>query len=735
MLLAVSVLKAEEKVLTLEDIYNNRTYAVKGVAIPRWLPGENAYTLLEKNQEIGGRDIVRYTVPDGKRTVVVNAASLIPEGSRSPLSIYDYQWSDDKSKLLVFTNTQRVWRYNTRGDYWVLDLNDGSLRKLGSPEMDASSLMFAKFSRQSDKVAYVYHNNIYVESLEKEGVEQLTFDGCDSIINGTFDWAYEEELHCRDGFRWSSDGSRIIFWNFNTSGTGTFSMINNIDSLYSKVITLPYPKVGTTNSAVRIGVINIGAKTTKWFEIPGDPRNHYLARMEVVPATDEVMIQQLNRLQNMNRVYLANVKTMEIRNIYTDKDDAFLDIHDNVVWLEENSCFTWTSEKDGWRHLYKISRDGKKEILITDGDFDILNINCIDPKGGYVYYIASPDNATERYLFRSRLNGKGRPERISPAEEHGQYSYNMSPDGKWGICTFQNSETPPVHSLISLPDHETVMVLEDNAELRHRYESLNLPPKEFFKVTVDDSVELDGWMIKPKDFDPGKRYPVIFYMYGQPANSTVQNNWNGGDLWSRYLTQDGYILMSIDPRGTKTPKGREWRKSIYRQLGILAVEDHAKAVRKLLGRYPFMDPERIGVWGWSGGGQLTLNLLLKHPDIYSVGIAVAYLSDQRLYNTIYLERYQGLPDDNPEGFFEASPINFVQNLEGRLMIIHGTADDNVHYQSTEMLIDRLVEHKKFFQMMSYPMRSHSINERKNTSYHLYMTMEQFWLNNLEPGVK
>jgi dipeptidyl-peptidase-4 len=454
--------------------------------------------------------------------------------------------------------------------------------------------------------------------------------------------------------------------------------------------------------------------------------------MDFIPNSNEVMIQQLNRLQNRNTVWIGNVKSMELTNILTDSDDAFLDIHDNIQWLDNEKYFTWTSEKDGWRHLYKVSRNGKEMKLITKGDFDVVNINCIDEKGGYVYYIASPTNFTQRYLYRSRIDGKSAAERVSPDDFEGQFSYQVSPDAKWAIATFQNSTTPNRITVINLPAHEEINMLEDNSELKAKYDDLNLNPKEFFKIDISDIV-LDAWMIKPVGFDPSKKYPVIFFIYGEPAGSRVQDNWARRGMWHQYMAQQGYIIISVDNRGTKTPRGRNWRKSIYGQIGILATHDQAKAAIEIFHMFSFVDPERIGIWGWSGGGQMTLNCMFRYPEIYKAGIAIAFVSNQKLYDTIYQERYMGLPSVNREGYHDGSPINHASKLEGNLMIIHGTADDNVHYQSFEMLVDELIKHNKLFSMMSYPMRTHSINERANTSLHLHRTMEDFWKKNLPPG--
>ena len=730
-------IEAQEKsqdVLTLERIYKRNEFRLNRFGPVRWLEDGSGYTILEKSQDIvNAQSIIKYNPKTGERSVLVRANQLIPEGKKNPLPISDYIWSLDGKKLLIYTNSVRVWRLETKGDYWVLDFVSGKLLQLGK-FADPSTMMFAKFSPDGKKVGYVIKNNIYVEDLKTSDVVQITHDGSVRIINGTFDWVYEEELSCRDGFRWSPDGKNIAYWQSDTEGTGIFYLINNIDSIYSQPIPLPYPKVGTSNSAVKVGVVSVDGDETKWFDIPGDPRNNYLARMDFIPNSNEVMIQQLNRLQNRNKVWIGNVESMQLNNILTDKDDAFLNIHDNIQWLDGEKYFTWTSEKDGWRHLYKVSRNGKEMDLITKGDFDVVNINCIDEKGGYVYYIASPTSYTHRYLYRSRIDGNGVAERVSPKDMEGHFSYQMSPDAKWAVATFQNSTTPNRISVISLPGHKEATLLEDNSELKAKYDALGLNPKEFFKIDIGEVV-LDAWMIKPVGFNPSKKFPVIFYVYGEPWSSTVQDNWSGGQLWEQYMAQQGYVVISVDNRGTKVPRGRDWRKSIYRQIGILAAHDQAKAATEICKMFGFVDSERIGIWGWSGGGQMTLNCMFRYPEIYRTGIAIAFVSDQKLYDTIYQERFMGLLDENKEGYYNGSPINHASKLEGNLMVIHGTADDNVHYQSFEMLVNELIKHNKLFSMMSYPMRSHGIKERENTSLHLRRTMEKFWKANLLPGGK
>lgn len=721
---------AQKEDLTLEKIFSEKAFQTKGFGPVRWLEDGSGYTTLEPSKIAGGKDIIKYDPESGERIVLVKANSFKPEGKGEPLDIRDYSWSNDGEKLLVFTNTRRVWRYHTRGDFWVLNLKSGRLQQLGK-SLKATTLQFAKFSNDSKKVAYVSEQNIYVEDLELEKIDALTTDGLDNIINGTFDWVYEEELSLRDGIRWSPDSKRIAYWQMDTEGIGTFNLINNIDSVYPKLIPIPYPKVGTTNSASKIGVVEVESKKTTWVDIPGDPRNHYLARMDWAKSSDEVIVQQLNRKQNINKVFFGNAKTGVSKTIHTEEVDTWLDVYDDLTWLDDGKYFTWRSDKSGWLHLYKVSRDGKVFKPITHGNFEIVNLLSINKKNGWLYYIGAPDTPTERYLYRSRLNGKGKPQRLTPEGEVGHHSYIVSPDGKHAIHTFSNSTTPPRVQVVTLPDHKVLRVLEDNNDLKNKLTSHKIPKKEFFQLEITDELTFDGWMLKPLDFDPSKKYPVFFYVYGEPAGSTVQNNF-GRDLYNEFIAQQGYIVISVDNRGTKVPRGREWRKSVYKQIGILATEDQAAAAKKIM-EWDFVDSDRIGIWGWSGGGSMTLNCMFKYPEIYKTGIAIAFISDQKIYDTIYQERYMDLPINNPEGYEQGSPITHAENLEGNLLLIHGSGDDNCHYQSCQMLVNELIKHNKYFTMIDYPMRSHGIYERENTSLHLRMTMFNYLQRNLPAG--
>lgn len=719
--------------LNLEDVVAGKVIQTKGMGAMSWLKDGEHYSRVEANTEQGGTDIVSYRAKDNAREVLIPASLFVDKATGKSVPVRSISWSADNSKVLVYTNTQRVWRYDTRGDYWVLDLSDKSFRQIGKDRPE-SSLMFAKFSPDASKVAYVSENNIYVEDLASQSVKQLTTDGSETIVNGTFDWVYEEEFACRDGFRWSPDGLYIAYWQSDTEGTGVFDMINNVDSLYPKILHFPYPKAGTTNSAVKVGYVSVNGGATTWIDIPGDPRNNYIPRMEFIPNSNELFIQQLNRPQNTNKVWIAQIGSSKPEHIFTDEDKAWVDTNDHIRWLKDNQYFTWESERSGWRHLYRVSRDGKDIQPITAGDFDYISTVGMDMKKGLVYFIASPDNFTQRYLYSAKLFGKGEVKRESPMDEAGQHSYSMSPTGKWAVHTFSNAVTPPVIDMVSFPGHKSVRMIEDNAEAKAQYQALGLRPKEFVKAKSGDLI-LDVCMIKPANFDPNKKYPVIIEVYGEPAGSTVQDVWSGGDLWNQYMVNQGYIYVSIENRGANAPRGREWRKCIYGEVGTFACEDQARGIQDLARQYSFIDLSRIGITGWSGGGSQTLNCMFRYPSVFHTGIAIAFVSDQRLYDTIYQERYMNTPQNNPEGYRKGSPITYANGLEGNLLLIHGTGDDNVHYQSCEMLVDKLVEYGKMFSQISYPMRSHGIYERKGTTLHLRKSMAKYWLEHLPAGGK
>ncbi|MCH7563154.1 MAG: S9 family peptidase [Gemmatimonadetes bacterium] len=729
---AIGAQTPDPSLLTLERIYASPEFASERFGPARWLEDGSGYTTLEVARSgAPAFDIVRYDPETGATEVLVSAENLTPTGAASPLAVEDYTWSADGSKVLIFTNTRRVWRDNTRGDYWVLDLENGGLQQLGG-DAEEATLMFAKFSPQGDRVGYVSQNDLYVERLSDGSVTRLTENGSPTMINGTFDWAYEEEFGIQDGFRWSPDGERIAFWQLNSEGVRNFLLVNYTDSLYPQVTSIPYPKVGEVLSSARVGVISAAGGPVRWMDVPGDPRNNYIARMEWAANSEELVLQHLNRAQDTNDVLLASATTGAVRTVHTDRDEAWVDVVDDLRWLEGGGRFTWVSEKGGWKHVYSVSRSGG-ETPITPWPMDVISIELIDEDGGWLYFMASPDNPTQRYLYRSRLDGSGEPERLTPESDAGTNSYQLSHDGRWAFQTHSSFGVPNTVRLVSLPDHRVVRTLAANTRLKAAVDGLARGEVEFFRVDSDDGVQLDGWLMKPPEFNPSRKYPLLFYVYGEPAGQTVVDRWGGSRyLWHLMLAQQGYLVVSVDNRGTPAPRGREWRKIVHGDIGTLASKDQAAANRAIR-EWPFVDANRIGIWGWSGGGSMTLNMMFRYPELYGTGMSVAPVPDQLYYDAIYQERYSGTLEEYAAGYRSGSPIHHVDGLSGNLLLIHGTGDDNVHYQGSEALINAMIERNKVFTMMAYPNRSHGIFEGRGTTLHLYGLLTRYLKEHVPPG--
>jgi dipeptidyl-peptidase-4 len=740
---AKTELSAKKKsALTVDRIYKDYEFSSDYISRLRWLADGSGYTVIEKSaktklndkgKEVSvGRDIVVYNPETLERTILISAQQLTPKGSDKPLSIHNYIWSDDRQKLLIYTNSKKVWRSNSRGDYWLLDIKANKLIQLGGNKPAESSLMFAKFSPDASKVAYVVADNIFVENLSDNKVSQLTFDAGNGKINGLFDWVYEEEFSIKDGFRWSPDGKKIAYWQLDTSGSKDFIMINNTDELYPTLTKFPYPKVGETNALPKVGVVNLASAKTTWAKLPKNSRNMYIPRMNWSGNSQQILVQHVNRKQDTNILYLTDVNTGKAKVLMTEKEESYLDFVDDARWLDKGSSFLWTSERSGWRHVYNISRDGKSVKNLTKGEFDVINIQTVDEKNGWLYYIASPKNVAQKYLYRSKLDGSLSNQRVTPEEFAGTNRYQMSPDGQWGIHSHSTFTQPTQKRLVKIEGHQTKHMMMDNKELINKLAKLPKTDHEFFQVSAQDGVVLDGYIIRPADFDPKKKYPIIFYVYGESWGQTVTDSWRGNSaMWDQMLTEQGYIIASIDNRGTRTPKGREWRKSIYGAVGVLSSRDQSDALKAMSERWDYIDTDRVAIWGHSGGGSMTLNMMFRYPDQYHVGISLAPVPDQRLYDSIYQERYSGLLEDYAEGYKQGSPITHAKNLKGKLLLVHGTGDDNVHYQGSERLINELVKHNLQFDFMSYPNRSHGLYEGKGTTLHLKNMMTNYFNTHLK----
>ena len=691
-------------------VYSVSINAQRGGAL-KWNEAGNAYYTTEKGE------IVKYNLPDFNKVVLVEKSALISNDKKTEFTIKNFFVSNNEQVFLIFTNTKKVWRYESRGDYFIYNKSTNSLQQLGKG-LPESSLMFAKISPDGKKAAYVSKHNVYVEDLITHKITQLTKDGTDRIINGTFDWVYEEEFGCRDGFRWSPDSKNIAYWQIDARNIRNFLMINNTDSIYSFTVPVEYPKVGEDPSSCKIAVVNIDTKKSTWMNVPGSAIQHYIPRMEWA-NNQQLIIQQLNRKQQESKIMLLNSSTGAASTIYEEKDAAWIDIksrwnNDNPVgweWVNKND-FLWISEKDGWRHIYLISQNGKKETLLTKGNYDMIDFGGVDEKNGYVYFTASPNNALQKYLYRVNLNGGGNATLLSPENQKGTHSYQISPNGLYASHSFSSATIPPSNEWLNLQTNTTI-----KGEIKTTPNSKT--NTEFFTVTTEDGVTMDGWKVLPKNFDSTKKYPVVFYVYTEPGSATVKDTYGSAStfLYQGDIAADGYIQISLDGRGTPAPKGAAWRKSIYRKVGVLNVRDQAMAAKEIL-KWSYVDKDRIAVWGWSGGGSTTLNLMFQYGDIYTTGIAIAPVANRLTYDNIYEERYMGLPQENMDDYVVASATTHAKGLKGNLLVIHGTGDDNVHYQNTELLINELVKYNKQFSLMSYPNRTHSISEGKGTFTHL-----------------
>jgi len=710
-----------------------------------WYLDGSSYLALEPASSGRGTDIVRYNTATGARDILIAASRLTPQGASEPLDIDEYAFSPDGHQMLLFTNSQTVWRRNTRGDYWLLNLQTNALRKLGG-DAPASTLMFAKFSPDNSKVAYVRfdNKNIYSEDLASSKITQLTHDGSATVINGTSDWVNEEEFDIRDGFSWSPDSQAIAFWQFTTAGVGIYTLIYDLSAPrgemvghipypqtgpYPQTLQYPYPEAGTPNSAVRVGVVSLSSGQTTWMQTSGDPHDFYIPRMEWADE-HHLLVQHMNRLQNKNEFLLADSSSGSSRAILTETDSAWVELNDEVLWLNHHREFLLLSERDGWRHLYRVDAASGKTQLITRGNFDVVSLARVTPDEQSIYFIASPDNATQRYLYRVRLDGSAPAERITPAQP-GVHSYTIAPNGEYAFHNFSSFNDPPHSDVVHLPDHHVLRVTADNSALAEKVKPLSSGSAEFLKLDAGNGLQVDAWLLKPPNFDPAKKYPLIVYVYSEPAGQTTEDAWP--NTFVRATAAAGYLVASFDNSGTPAPRGREWRKVVYGNVGPLSSQQQSTALQSLEKSHTYIDPKRVGVWGWSGGGTETLNLMFRYPGVYSVGVSVASVPDQRLYDSIYQERYMGLPQDSPKAYEQSSAINFTAGLKGPLLVMHGSGDDNVHFQGFELLINNLIALGKNFDMRVYPGRTHGIFEGQGTTSDVYTNILAFFETHLPPS--
>ncbi|HLV24765.1 MAG TPA: S9 family peptidase [Gemmatimonadales bacterium] len=705
-----------------------------------WMQDGRSYLDVRSDPQ-GGSNIVRVDLVSGNVTTMAAASSLV-DASGDRITVEAIELSGDERKALLFSNSVRVWRANTRGMYHVYDFATRKVTPIvrsTTPAPDSNEFepdpslavpsfivdevrdpdlqMFAKFSPDARKVAYVRANDLWVTDLESGEELRITTDGSPNIINGTTDWVYEEELGLRDAFRWSPDSRRIAWWRFDQSAVPEFALVNELGQ-YPSVEVLRYPKAGEQNSSVRVGVADLATRGTTWLQV-GPDTGQYVARMEWL-GTDSIVVQRMPRKQDRVDIMLLSASTGQGRVVASDSDRAYVNVQ-NITWLEDGRQFLLLSDRTGWRQLFLYGRDGEVVRQLTRDGSDVLSVSGVDETRGFVYVTVAAPDPTQRQLYRVSLDGGARPERITT--EKGTHNVSIGPDSRYLVDFHSTIERPATAVLYELPAMRSVRVLQDNAALQRTVSALNVKAPEFFRIPMPDGTRLDAYRVVPPDFNPRTRYPVLMYVYGGPASPTVSDAWGGSRyLWHQLLAQQGYVVVSVDNRGAAW-RGRDFRKATQLKLGMAESQDQVDAA-KWLARQGWVHGSRIGIWGWSYGGYMTAMTTARGGDVFRMGISVAPVTDWRLYDTIYTERFMWLPRLNEEGYRQTSVMTHLAGLRAELLLVHGTGDDNVHSQNTLILADSLVQLGRPFSMLMYPNRTHSISGG-NSSIHLYNQMTRF----------
>lgn len=710
---------ADPSRITVERIFASPDFRGGPISQPAWLSGGSSYIEARPARD-GGTDLVKVDIVTGAETVLAKAAQLAAEG-RS-LDVEDLSLSGDAHIAILFHNSVQVWRQNTRGIYHVFDFRTG---KLTPVSVRPGLQMFAKVSPDGKKIGFVRDNNIVVTDLATGREEQLTTDGSESIINGTTDWVYEEELGLRDAFRWSPDSKHIAFWRFDQSAVPAMPIVNETADVYPTVATLRYPKAGQPNARVKVGVIALASRAKTWLDV-GPDTGQYVARMEWVGG-DSLAVQRMPRKQNSVDVLMVSAATGRSRTVITDRDSAYVDVENgDLQWIgKEQRQFLWLSDRTGWRQLFLYGRDGKVVRQVTTDGMDVLDVLAVDEANGFVYVSAAAPTPMERNVYRVSLTG-GAMTRVTT--QPGTHVVSISPDAKYAVDIFSTIASPAVATLYALPSMSAIRVLQDNAPLKTRLAQVSMRPAQFIKVPMPDGTLLDGYRIVPANFDSTQKYPVLMYMYGGPASPQVNDAWGGTRyLWHQMLAQQGYVVVCVDNRGAAW-RGRDFRKTTQYRLGVKESQDQIDAAR-WVGRQSWGDASRIGIWGWSYGGYLSSLTAGRGGDVFKAALVVAPVTDWDLYDSIYTERYMWTPQENPEGYRVSAPQSYVSGVKARMLLVHGTGDDNVHPQNTLQYANKLEAAGKPFYMLLYPNRTHSISGG-NTSVHLFNSLTRFVLENL-----
>lgn len=713
-LLVCTTVVAQQKI-TVEEIYSG-AFRAKGMDELQSLKNTNQYTVLNFDRATRSMQIDLYDF-----ATLSKVSTLIDTKNFTDLAdgIDSYSFSADEKKILIAANSNQIFRHSFTADYFLFDSNAKTLVKLFDFQVQEPT-----FSPDGTKIAYAHENNLFVYDIASKTSTQVTSDGKkNAVINGITDWVYEEEFAFVRAFDWSADSKKIAYIRFDESQVPEFSMSVFHKDLYPKMETFKYPKAGEKNSEVSLHIYDVTAKTQKQVDL-SKYSDFYIARLKWTNDAHVLSAQVLNRHQDNLDLLFVDGNSAAAKVVLNEKDKAYVDVTDNLTFLKDNS-FIWTSEKDGFNHIYLYDKTGKLKNQVTSGPWEVTNYYGFDEKTSTVYYQSVENGSINRDVYRIGINGKNK---VRLTTQTGTSSATFSPNFQYFINTYSSAQQPPVYSLNESKSGKTIKVIENNEALQNKLKAYDLPQKEFFVLKTEKGHELNAWMIKPKDFDASKKYPVFMYQYSGPGSQQVNNDWNSyDDYWFMMLSQKGYIVACVDGRGTGF-KGADFKKCTQKQLGKYEVEDQIDAA-KVFGNYPYVDKNRIGIWGWSYGGFMASNCIMKGADVFKMAVAVAPVTNWRFYDSIYTERYMQTPQENPSGYDDNSPINYVDKLKGKFLLIHGSADDNVHVQNSMQMMEALIQANKQFDSQIYPDKNHGIYGGK-TRIQLFNKITNFIKENL-----
>ncbi|WP_457618411.1 S9 family peptidase [Lutibacter sp.] len=706
-----SLATAQKQHITLEEIWNG-SFRTEQMNELNSMNG-NFYTLLNFNRETRSTSVDKYSYATlNKIETIVDSKNLID------LKYFEnYLFNNNETKLILGVAIEPIYRRSSLGLFYVYNIALKSLQLI-----DKDKIQEPTFSPDSKKVAYVKNNNIYIKNLETDIVTQVTFDGLkNNVINGICDWVYEEEFEFVRAFKWSNNSKNIAYLRFDETEVPTFSMDIYGKTLYPTQQVFKYPKAGENNSVVTLNIYNVEANKSTKIDLG---EYEYIPRFKWTEDTNILCATTLNRHQNNLNLYFINTLNFSSKVVLTETDAAYVEITDNLTFLNDNS-FIWTSEKDGFNHIYHYTKNGKLINQITKGNWEVTNFYGINEKAKIVYYQSTEDGSINRTIYAIKLNGKNKKRLTNPS---GTNDASFSKNFNYFINSFSDVNTPPIYTLYNGKGEKLKEVLNNNT-LLSKLKNYKLSPKEFFTLKTKNG-EFNAWMIKPTNFSSANKYPLFMTQYSGPGSQSVSNTWNrSNDYWYKLLAEKGYIIVCVDGRGTGF-KGADFKKITYKELGKYEVQDQIEAAKEL-GKLPYIDANEIGIWGWSYGGFMSANCILKGNDVFKMAIAVAPVTSWRFYDSIYTERYMQTPQENPTGYDENSPLNYANLLNGNFLLVHGSGDDNVHFQNTMRFSNALIEANKPFDEAIYPDRTHGIYRGKNTRLHLYNKMTKFIEQNLK----